>query len=321
MGFLDDNGLSHLWAKITAKFVPQVSGKGLSTNDYTTAEKDKLKGIAAGAQVNQNAFSNIKVGTKTVGADSVTDTLELEAGSNITLTPDTTSDKVTITAKDTTYSTFKGATSTPASAGGAGLVPAPGIGQVEYFLAGDGTWKKPEGKIYSDFRGATDTAKGEAGLVPAPDAGARGKVLMGNGTWDTLDLSSSFESERYIIHLLLGSDADAPEAKVYINAASGSSPGVMLPAEKEKLSAFQDASKYALKSDITGMYKYKGSVSDASKLPTSNRTAGDVYNIETAGQYGGAGMNVAWDGSKWDPLGDIFNVTAITNAEIDNICV
>ena len=32
--------------------VDKVSGKGLSTNDYTTAEKDKLSGIAAGAEVN-----------------------------------------------------------------------------------------------------------------------------------------------------------------------------------------------------------------------------------------------------------------------------
>ena len=32
--------------------VDKVSGKGLSTNDYTTAEKNKLSGIAAGAEVN-----------------------------------------------------------------------------------------------------------------------------------------------------------------------------------------------------------------------------------------------------------------------------
>lgn len=32
--------------------VQAVSGKGLSTNDYTTAEKNKLAGIAAGAEVN-----------------------------------------------------------------------------------------------------------------------------------------------------------------------------------------------------------------------------------------------------------------------------
>lgn len=32
--------------------VDKISGKGLSTNDYTTAEKDKLSGIASGAEVN-----------------------------------------------------------------------------------------------------------------------------------------------------------------------------------------------------------------------------------------------------------------------------
>ena len=48
--------------------------------------------------VNQNAFSNIKVGSTTVTADSVTDTLEFVAGSNIVITPDATNDKITIAA-------------------------------------------------------------------------------------------------------------------------------------------------------------------------------------------------------------------------------
>jgi hypothetical protein len=78
--------------------VDKEAGKGLSTNDYTTSEKDKLSGISAGAEVNQNAFSNVKVGSTTVSADSKTDTLELVAGSNITLTPDATNDKVTVSA-------------------------------------------------------------------------------------------------------------------------------------------------------------------------------------------------------------------------------
>ena len=70
----------------------------------TSAEKTKLSGIATGAEVNQNAFSNVKVGSTTVAADTKTDTLELVAGSNVTLTPDATNDKVTIAATDTTYS-------------------------------------------------------------------------------------------------------------------------------------------------------------------------------------------------------------------------
>lgn len=63
---------------------------------FTAAEKTKLSGIEAGAEVNQNAFSNIKVGTTTIAADSKTDTLELTAGTGITLTPDATNDKVTV---------------------------------------------------------------------------------------------------------------------------------------------------------------------------------------------------------------------------------
>lgn len=54
--------------------------------------------------VNQNAFSNIKVGSTTVAADSTTDTLELVAGSNIVLTPDATYDKVTIAVNGETVS-------------------------------------------------------------------------------------------------------------------------------------------------------------------------------------------------------------------------
>ena len=41
-----------------ANKVDKVSGKGLSTNDYTTAEKNKLAGVEAGAQVNPKLFVN-----------------------------------------------------------------------------------------------------------------------------------------------------------------------------------------------------------------------------------------------------------------------
>ena len=104
--FIDPEGLQYLWSKLKALFngkVDKVTGKGLSTNDYTTTEKNKLSGIASGAEVNQNAFSNIKVGSTTVSADAKTDTLEIAAGSNITITPDATNDKITIAATNTTY--------------------------------------------------------------------------------------------------------------------------------------------------------------------------------------------------------------------------
>lgn len=55
------------------------------------------------AQKNQNAFSNVKVGSTTIVADTTTDTLEL-VGSNVTITPDATNDKVTISVADATTS-------------------------------------------------------------------------------------------------------------------------------------------------------------------------------------------------------------------------
>ena len=53
--YLDKAGATLLVQKTKAelaKKVDAVSGKVLSTNDYTTAEKNKLAGIASGAQVN-----------------------------------------------------------------------------------------------------------------------------------------------------------------------------------------------------------------------------------------------------------------------------
>ena len=48
MKYLDENGLLYVIQKVknwlTAK-VDKVDGKGLSTNDYTTAEKNKLAGL------------------------------------------------------------------------------------------------------------------------------------------------------------------------------------------------------------------------------------------------------------------------------------
>lgn len=49
---LDENRLAQLWALIKGKFVQAETGKGLSTNDFTTEEKNKLSNIEAGADEN-----------------------------------------------------------------------------------------------------------------------------------------------------------------------------------------------------------------------------------------------------------------------------
>lgn len=49
MAWLDYDGLLYFWQKIKSKLdgkVDKVTGKGLSTNDYTTGEKQKLAGLS-----------------------------------------------------------------------------------------------------------------------------------------------------------------------------------------------------------------------------------------------------------------------------------
>lgn len=57
MSFVNDTILKSALGKIKAwgegKFVAKETGKGLSTNDYTNADKTKLNGVATGAQANK----------------------------------------------------------------------------------------------------------------------------------------------------------------------------------------------------------------------------------------------------------------------------
>ena len=120
---------------ISENKVDKVDGKGLSTNDFTTAYKSKLDGIATGAEVNQNAFSKLTVGTTTITSTNKTDTLTLEAGTNVTLTPDASGKKVTIVAKDTTYN--------PATTSTAGLMSASDKTKLDNIEAGANKYTHP----------------------------------------------------------------------------------------------------------------------------------------------------------------------------------
>ena len=193
--YLDNNGLLYLVTKLKSMFVAQVSGKGLSTNDYTTAEKNKLAGIA------ENANNYVH--------------------------------------------------------------PA-------YTPQANGLYK---------------VTVDETGHVSAVAAAVKGDITA------------------------LG----IPGQDTTYAPATASANGLMSAADKSKLDGFGAADTYALKSDLSSVYKYKGSVASETDLPASGNTSGDVYNVEDTG------MNYAWDGTAWDPLGGSFDLEAISNQEIDTI--
>lgn len=76
--------------------------------------------------------------------------------------------------------------------------------------------------------------------------------------------------------------------------------------------------------NLTGVYRYKGSVASVSNLPTHASTPppvmGDVYNVESDGKnYAYVEYDETEQKDIWDDLGGSFTITAITNAEIDTI--
>ena len=77
---------------------------------------------------------------------------------------------------NTTYSTFKAATSS--AAGGTGLVPAPAAGKQGQYLRGDGTWSTPTNTTY----GLASTSAN--GLLRQLN-GNTGQYMRGDGTWAT----------------------------------------------------------------------------------------------------------------------------------------
>lgn len=81
MSYLDNKGVERLWAHITAKLGDKVNkeeGKGLSSNDFTTAEKTKLANLMAPSITSTgagNAVTNISVSGSTFTVEKNADFL------------------------------------------------------------------------------------------------------------------------------------------------------------------------------------------------------------------------------------------------------
>lgn len=250
----------------------------------------------------------------------------------------------TQTTQDTTY----GVVSKSAS----GLAPKlPDETTTTKYLRQDGTWAVPpdNNTTYSDatqenhgLMSAADKKKLDGveegankyvhptspGYKHIPSGGEDSNILVwsedGTAEWKFPKLTSFYDAQAGgLIRLSFG---DAVVSAANIPFATTGRSGLMHASDKTKLDALPSnstlESTYAKKSDITGVYRPKGSVADASKLPTSDQQVGDVWSIEADSAFGPAGTNVVWtsDG-KWDNLGGIVTMEELTQADIDEICV
>lgn len=85
-------------------------------------------------------------------------------------------------------------------------------------------------------------------------------------------------------------------------------------AEVGALSLDDANNNFAKKSDISTVYKWKGSKDTYDQLPTEGNAVGDVWNVKDTD------MNYGWtEEGIWDPLGSHVEISAITNEAIDSI--
>lgn len=75
---------------------------------------------------------------------------------------------------------------------------------------------------------------------------------------------------------------------------------------------------------VAGVYRYKGSVSTVANLPTHSSSPapepGDVYNVTANGKnYAYVEYDSSTSKDVWDDLGGEFEITSITNEEIETI--
>ena len=80
----------------------------------------------------------------------------------------------------------------------------------------------------------------------------------------------------------------------------------LVPDEKKAVNI--DLSKFALKSEIVNAMYWRGTVADVASLPT-DAAVGDIYHVTaTGGEH-------AWDGSAWQELGSILDLSEYSTTE------
>ena len=331
--YQDSNGVLYLLQLLKSQFdtkVDKVDGKGLSTNDYTTEEKNKLENIEA--QANKTTINN------TLTSDSTTDALSAAQGKALKTRIDEVEQEIEQAGggdmlKSTYDQNMDGIVDNASALEGH---------SASYFA----TKTDLNDKLDTDGDGssvtATFTAAGSRGNITSGDTLAVifGKIAKWYGDLKAVAFSGSYNdlTNKPTIPTVTNDLTDALKANydaAYTHSQSAHAPSnaqanvietvkvngtALTPTAKAvnvvvptKVSDLTDASNYALKSDLTNVYKYKGSVAAVANLPASGNTAGDVHNVEATD------MNYAWNGSKWDPLGELFSIESITNSEIDTM--
>ena len=277
------SNVTNLQSSLDAK-VPTsrtVNGKALSSNISLTASD---VGAAASSHshssyVNQNAFSNVVVGSTTIAADTTTDSLTIAAGTGISVAGDATNDKVTITnsgVRSIATGSSNGTISVNTN-GTSANVAVKGLGSAAYTAS-----------TAYDAAG-TATTKADAALASAKEyTDTKIDAIVGEGASETLDtigeISAAIEENQDMLDALnaaIGNKVDKVSGK-------GLSTNDYTTTEKNKLAGIaKGANNYSLPtaSSTLGGVKTTSTVTSTSGLTACPIISGVPYYKDTNTTY------------------------------------
>lgn len=251
-----------------------VHGVATATSNgfMSNTDKAKLDGVAAGADVNQNAFAKVKAGDVTVEADQKSDTLELVAGNAIAITPDAANDKLTIAVNGN-------------------FLPADGNAVSAAKLATGRTIRTDLGSTSApSFDGTANVTPGVTGTLPVARGGtgqtSLSSVTVGNATKSTQDSRGQQIDSTYIKGLSVsgrvitytrgngstGTITTQDTNTTYTLASLGGAPKPKTGAGVGQWVFITTSNSFALPSGGTWAYYWKGNNSGGANIAAGGTT-------------------------------------------------
>jgi hypothetical protein len=281
-----------------------------TVSEISMADLRTMLNVANGAEVNQNAFSNVKVGSTTIAATSKTDTVEIASGSsNVTVEADKATKKVTISV-DASQADHV-ANPLTISLNGVAQTPFDGSTEVAFNInpssvgaATSAQGAKADTAVQSVKIGTGIELKSGTSVTlptsyPASDklTTSRTIAISGDvsGTATSFDGSANITIPATISNLAISKvsglqaalNAKAPLASPALTGTP-TAPTAATGTKTTQIAttAFVDAAINSGIAGLSGALVFKGTVDAADDLPNTH-TTGWTYVVSTAGTYVG----------------------------------
>lgn len=272
--------LSHFYDKTKEVFVAKETGKGLSTNDYTTEEKTKLAGIAEGA----NKYALPVATTSALGG--------VKGGGNVAISTagvmsvDLSAYQRTADADDKYYTKTSATTDLAKKVD---VVSGKGLSANDYTTA-------EKNKLAGVAEGANNYT------LPIATADTLGGIKIGANLTITSDGALSAVQGKLDTSPF---ETKTNAANTYLSKTSFNSTIANYALKSDITAAVINRGSVDSYADLPSTDQKNGDMYNV-------KAADAAHNIK-------AGDNVVWNGTEWDNFGGIFTIDAATDTDIDGL--